>query len=169
MIRLSNKSVKIASQLMKTIYACLFLLALTASATLSGCASLPFSEPPRLNLTNIQIKQIGLIEQEFLLTMRIQNPNVESLDIRGMSFDLDINGDPFATGVSNQPVFIPAYGEKTFDVSVSSTLNGILNQFDSLVKNGNIDYLLTGKMKLEGVPFTVPFKQSGEVALFSRK
>ncbi len=145
---------------------CVFLIAL--ATMLSGCAFSPLADPPRFNLTNIQVQQIGLIEQSFLLTLKIQNPNDKPLNIQGMSFDLDLNGDAFASGVSNQAVYVAGFSEATVDVNVSSSLGGIMDQFQNILQSKSLRYLLKGKMKLEGISFTVPFKQSGEVALFSR-
>ncbi len=163
---LIENSAKIAAPFMRVIFHTLLLLTFIFVA---GCATSGIKEPPRLNLTNIQIADMGLVQQEFLLTMKIQNPNDQQLDIRGMDFAVELNGEPFATGVSNQHIVVPAYGETSFDVAVSSTISGILNQLDKLVQEGNINYLVKGKMKLSGVPVPIPFKQTGEIALLSRK
>jgi hypothetical protein len=39
-----------------------------------------------------------LLEQTFLMELRIQKPHGADLDINGLSFDLEINGQPFAAG-----------------------------------------------------------------------
>lgn len=135
---------------------------------LAGCATSPLDEPPRLSLANIQIEQMGLFNQEFILTVKAQNPNDIALDVKGMTFDLEVNGEHFASGVSDQPVFVPAFSTETFDIAVSSSLGGIMGQLDSLMKKGNIDYILKGKMKLNGFPFSVPFKQRGEIELLPK-
>ncbi|MEE9287677.1 MAG: LEA type 2 family protein, partial [Gammaproteobacteria bacterium] len=86
---------------MNTANARLFLL-IFASLALVGCASIPSElEPPRLTLKNVELLNATLFEQQYLLTLRLQNPNDFDLDIKGMSFDLEINDEEFASGVSN--------------------------------------------------------------------
>ncbi len=43
-------------------------------------------------------KEMRLLEQTFLMELRIQKPHGADLDINGLSFDLEINGQPFAAG-----------------------------------------------------------------------
>jgi LEA14-like dessication related protein len=99
----------------------------------SGCAGIRMhTEPPYVSLVNMNILQIGIFEQRFLLQLRIQNPNDFALSISGMKYTLMINEKDFARGVNRQSVNLPAYGEEIVDVEVVSDLGNLLNQIREL-------------------------------------
>lgn len=131
---------------------------------LGGCASL--SEPPRVNLVNIRPTAISLLEQRYLITLRIQNPNRAPLAIEGLDYRIRINGKSFADGVSSQHVTIDGYSEKILDLGVRSTLLQVFDQLKALAENrGHIGYSIEGHLRLRDYSFEVPFKHQGDVDL----
>ncbi len=85
--------------------------ALLTLVMLGGCAGLgkPL-ETPRISLANIQVQESKGLETAFLVHLRVMNPNDVDLDIRGVDCDLEINDKPFAYGISNTAVTVPAFG-----------------------------------------------------------
>ncbi len=143
----------------------LFLL-IYASLALAGCASIPSElEPLRLTLKNIELLNATFFEQQYLLTLRLQNPNDFDLNIKGMSFDLEINDEVFASGVSNEAFNVPGYGEAITRVAVTSTLIGILRQFQELSQREALAYRFKGKIKIGTFGAPVPFDYKGELTL----
>lgn len=141
--------------------ACLGPLLLAACATLNG-----LDTPPRVSLVRFEPVEIQLLEQRYLATVRIQNPNSVDLPISGMDYAISINDSQFADGVSNQQVTIPAYGEETLEVSVTSTLAGLLDQLQRFsTGDGKVRYRIAGKLAISGIPTGVPFEREGEVDL----
>ena len=137
---------------------------------LTGCASLSTKmEPPQISLSNVRVLGVTLLEQQYVLTMRIQNPNDRPLHISGLSFELDINDEKFANGVSNQKVTIPGYGQGTLDVTGTSTLAGLLRQLAELERMQELKYGLKGKVKIADIPVPVPFEYEGVVPLSEQK
>lgn len=68
---------------------------------LNACATLMQQfDPPYGNLAGLELKELGLLEQRYLLKLRVQNPNSVPLPIAGMNYDLAINNKKFARGVS---------------------------------------------------------------------
>ncbi|MGE5855251.1 MAG: LEA type 2 family protein, partial [Syntrophaceae bacterium] len=101
----------------------------TLAVLLSGCASLFWmGEKPHVDIVNITPKEMRLLEQTFLLELRIQNPTETDLDINGMSFELEINGQPFARGVSNQSLKVERLSTKVVEVDAYTGLVSILRQ-----------------------------------------
>ncbi len=150
---------------MNTANARLFLL-IFASLALVGCASIPSElEPPRLTLKNVELLNATLFEQQYLLTLRLQNPNDFDLGIKGMSFDLEINDEEFASGVSNEAFNVPRYGEAITRVAVTSTLSGILRQFQEFSQSEALAYRFKGKIKIGAFGVPVPFDYKGELTL----
>ena len=95
--------------------------------------------------------------------MRIQNPNDVGINIRGLSFQLDINGREFARGVSNKGAKLPAFGEDVLEVDIVSTLFNLFSQMQTTEKNaGPLRYRLSGKISLGYIPGSIPFEHEGE-------
>jgi LEA14-like dessication related protein len=142
--------------------ACVVILVILVS----GCASLFWmGEKPHVDIVNITPKEMRLLEQTFLLELRIQNPTETDLDINGMSFELEINGQPFARGVSNQSLKIERMSTKVVQVDAYTGLTSILRQL-SEVKKGSyasgFKYRLKGSIHTGAPSFRIPFDETGE-------
>ena len=131
---------------------------------LSGCAGMATREPPRVNLVNLQVIDMQLFEQRYGVTLRIQNPGRQPLEIEGLSFDLELNGKSFAHGVSNRATVVPAFGEAVLDVEVVSSLFGIVDQLRDLEQDRPLSYRLSGQLALAGSLISIPFEKKGELA-----
>ena len=137
-------------------------------ALITACGSLvPVLTPPEITVAKFQVVDVQLLEQQYALTLRVQNPNNFPLPIQGLSYKLSIQGVPFAHGVSRQSVWIDAYGEALIEVSlVSGTLN-MIRQMSALQTNKGqpIEYLLTGQIGLEDRLTSIPFEKRGALNL----
>jgi LEA14-like dessication related protein len=112
-----------------------FLCLLAAFCGLTGCSMLFQSlEPPRINIANVAPKEIKLFEQVFDLELRIQNLNDAPLPIHGLTFELEIDGKPFATGVSNQQVTVDRLSSAVLHVETITALWGMLRQIADFQK-----------------------------------
>ncbi len=135
-----------------------------------GCAGVPaYSDPPRVSLTDLKPLGMTLFEQRYLLRLRIQNPNPAELPIRGMNYEVYLNGEKFAYGVSSQAVTVPAFGEKVVEVEVISTLLDIVEQIRGW-KPGQqkLTWRISGGLKIENLPGSVPFDYEGQLDLSPR-
>lgn len=140
------------------------VLLLLVLVSLSGCTYLPSgTEPPRVHLVGLQLTQVDVFEQRYRLRLRIQNPNDFALNIRGLDFRVDVNGERFAEGVSSQALEVPGFGEAVMEVEVSSSLWSLARQLrDRGTAPEGIAYRLHGRVALEGVALPVGFESSGE-------
>lgn len=144
------------------------ILTVACAVLLSACATLMQQlDPPYVNLAGMQLKEIGLFEQRYLLTLRIQNPNSVSLPIAGMNYSLKINDKEFARGVSDQSITIPAHGEGLAEVEVTSNLGGLIDQLRRLGERNqpSFDYKLDGSVSLVSSALKLPFEYAGSVTL----
>jgi LEA14-like dessication related protein len=136
-----------------------------------GCATLGGLKSPRVSVSRVAPLEMTLLEQKFLVQLRVQNPNDLELEVKGVTFDLDLNGKPFATGVSSQPVTIPRFGSSLVDLEVVSGLAGVLRQLKGMGGGAapKFTYRLRGKLYLEN-PFsaTLAFDEAGEIDLQGR-
>jgi LEA14-like dessication related protein len=134
---------------------------------LAACAAFPSRlEPPSVTLADVRPTQIGLLEQQYALKIRVQNPNQVELPLSGVSFQVELNGRPFAKGVSPQSTTVPAFGEVLLDVSAVGSLSGILDQLNAIraARPERIDYRLQGKLATSGLG-NLPFDQKGSLDL----
>ena len=141
-------------------------IAVLLSILLAGCASLFWmGEKPHVDIVNVVPKEMRLLEQTFLLELRIQNPTETDLDINGMSVELEINGQPFARGVSNQSLKVERLSTKIVQVEAYTGLTSILRQL-SEVKKGSyasgFKYRIKGSLHSGAPAFRIPFDEEGE-------
>ena len=138
------------------------MLGLTA---LGGCAGLQLGmKKPEVTVANIRLLDGNLLEQRFLLTLRVMNPNTSEIAIEGLTFKVDLNGQPFAKGVGNQPVVVPRLGEAMVDVTATTGLGGLLRQFKAFKGREKVDYRISGRL-VTGSFGGIDFDQTGEVEL----
>ena len=138
------------------------MLGLTA---LGGCAGLRLGmKKPEVSVANIRLLDGNLLEQRFLLTLRVMNPNTSEIAIEGLTFKVDLNGQPFAKGVGNQPVVVPRLGEAMVDVTATTGLGGLLRQFKAFKGREKVDYRISGRL-VTGNFGGIDFDQTGEVEL----
>jgi LEA14-like dessication related protein len=136
---------------------------------LVGCAGLgrPL-ESPRISLSNIQLLETSGMESAFLVQLRVQNPNEVDLDIRGVECDVEINEKPFAYGMSNTPVRIPAFGTDTVPVKVYTSVIDIFRGLISLQGREDLSYQVRGRVRISGggfMPAALPFDSRGTISV----
>src|SRR5690606_4664740 len=101
----------------------LTLLMLLRQFSLQGCATVgPACNDPKVTLANVEMLKANHWEQSFRLRMRVDNPNDRSLPVRGMQYQVYLNGMRLATGVADRHFTVPAYGSEYFDLTVRSNL-----------------------------------------------
>ena len=142
---------------------------LLLAGLMSGCAGLGKSiESPRISLSNIQVLESKGLETAFLIHLRVMNPNDMDLDITGVDCDLEINGKPFAYGLSNTQVKIPAFGSETLPVTVYSSVIDIIKGLFGLQQREDLSYQVKGRVRMAGgglMPSTLPFDSQGTVSI----
>lgn len=142
-----------------------FLMAGLAAFLLVGCAHFwGRAETPRVNIANIVPKEVKLFEQVFAMDLRVMNPTGKEIGIRGVVFDLEVNGQPFARGVSNQAVTVGPFASQVMQVEAVTTLAGILRQIVQAQKEdfAGFTYRLSGFFQTDSSAFRVPFDETGE-------
>jgi hypothetical protein len=82
--------------------------------------------------------------------------------------DLAINDKPFAYGISNTPVTVPAFGPETPPVTVYSSVLDIVKGLFGLPQREDLRYQVKGKVRLGGgglMPSSLPFDSQGSIAI----
>lgn len=153
---------------MKTVKRLHYALIILTALSISGCASLiQPTEPPHISVVHFKLIDIQLLEQQYELTLRVQNPNNTPLAIKGLSYALEINNSKLAQGVSNQAVTIPAFSEKTLNLTMISGTFGVIRQLQTLEQNNQaaLTYRLSGKLSLDNQLLPLNFEKTGSLDL----
>ena len=112
---------------------------LLAVLLMGGCAGMGI-QTPSVTVASIEVIEAGLFEQRLAFKLRVLNPNNVEIPINGLSFEVELNGEPFAKGVSDKAVKVPRMGEAMLDVTAVTGFVGIIRQIQGLSR-GNIDAL----------------------------
>lgn len=136
----------------------------------TSCATLGTDDRVRVTVSNIEVIEATLLEQLYLVTLRIQNRGETPLSISGASFDLDINGRGFGSGVSDQKVEVAPFSDSKLQVRMVSTVFGMLRLVNGMQnRNGEpVSYSISGRFSTGQGFGGVGFRESGEIELPGR-
>ena len=141
---------------------------IAAAVFIAGCAGLmPSAARPRLNIADIQPKDLKLMEQVFTMDLRIQNPGESPIDIKGLVFSLEINDAPFASGVSDTHLTVPPFTSRIMQVEAVTTLFDIFRQLSRVPKGTEaprLKYRLKGAVHTGSALTRIPFDETGEIS-----
>ncbi|MDD0973461.1 LEA type 2 family protein [Pseudomonas fontis] len=118
---------------------------------LAGCASwFDSSETrdPQIHLLKIETVKARLMEQQFILHMRIDNPNDSSLVVRSLHYAVRLNDLLLTEGDADLWFTVEGKGRETFEVPVRTNLWQHLKPIVKMLKNTDqpIHYQLTAEL-----------------------
>lgn len=143
------------------------LLALLVASTLGACTLLSQRDPLRIDVVGIEPLPAQDLELRFAVKLRVQNPNDSAVDYDGLALDLEVNGHPLASGVSNEHGRLERYSETVLTLPLSVSAFSALRQALGLSQTQrleNLPYTLHGKLA-GGLFGTVRFDDSGHLRL----
>jgi LEA14-like dessication related protein len=123
-----------ASNLVSTLSATLFLV---FAGTLSGCAGMGSGyESPSVSVQSFRPlasdDASGL--PKFEIVLHVINPNLEPLELAGISYTISLNDRELIKGVGNKLPVIEGYGEGTFTLNAGFDLMAGVQLFRSLIR-----------------------------------
>jgi LEA14-like dessication related protein len=143
---------------------------LFAAATFAcaACVNLPGKmEPPSVTVSDVRMGTAGILEQQYFVKLRIQNPNDDDLQVKGASFELELNDQPFAKGVSARSVTVPRFASEFIEVETFSGISSILRQLGSMSSSGGVEnfrYRIKGRLATRNAG-AIPFDERGDLKL----
>jgi LEA14-like dessication related protein len=138
---------------------------LFAVLLMGGCMGMTL-QSPSVTLAHMDVIEVGLFEQRFAFKLRVLNPNNQEIPVTGLSFEVELNGEPFAKGVSNKPVTVPRLGEALLEVTAVSGFTGILRQINEASRGSRdaMSYRIKGRL-VTGSFGGINFDESGKLGL----
>lgn len=135
---------------------------------LTGCAGVGKRlEPPRVKLATIRVEDFNVLETVFEVQLRVFNTNDTALQISGLECELEINGQPFAIGVSDADVEIPSYGTTLLPLRIYASIIDIIKSTADLPNQEQLRYHIKGRLRLGAgaFPGMLPFASEGNISL----
>ncbi|MCQ4321501.1 LEA type 2 family protein [Stutzerimonas stutzeri] len=118
---------------------------------LAGCSTWFSSDfqDPGVQLTDVEIIKARLLEQQFMLRFRIDNPNEQSLPVRGLVYTVHLNDVELASGESSGWTTVPAHGFEYYEVPIYTNLWRHMKYIVRLLEKPDrpIAYRLQGELK----------------------
>ena len=148
-------------------------LILVAAASLSGCAGMGSGyEAPTVSVQSFRPitsgNGVGLPTFEILL--HVTNPNLEPLELAGISYTISLDNHDVIKGVGNDLPVIEGYGEGSFTVTAGLSVMAGIQLFRSLMKkdSDNFDYSFEAKLDPGAYKRKIRISNSGSISLSGR-
>jgi LEA14-like dessication related protein len=131
---------------------------------LAGCSGL--REPLKVSLAGVDRLEGAGMEARFMARMRVQNPNDAPIAYDGVAVDVELNGNSFASGVSDARGEVARFRESLVEVPVTVPASGIFRQVVGFMMGARdkLTYRIRGFLNT-GTFGRVPFDSTGELDL----
>lgn len=133
----------------------------------SACQTLSGLEAPEVNLSSVRLEQVGVFEQQWQVVLRARNPNDRSITLKSLDYELFVNGERFARGLTGEQTTLPAMGEALVSTRITTSLLSTLGRLQEFQEQPDkpLQYQLKGSARVGGVAFPLHFDHKGEFQL----
>jgi LEA14-like dessication related protein len=140
------------------------LPALLLALGLAACSGLPLNAvAPTLSVADVSLRHFDPLEQRFDVGLKVENPNDFELTVEALEVDLEVNGRPFARGMSRAATRIPAAATTLMRIDAVTQTNDLIRQIKTLpgaLKDG-VPYRIRGRVKTDRSSGWLPFDHAG--------
>lgn len=138
----------------------------------AGCAPLsPNFETPTVNLTSFRVLPGSSIVPTFEFGLHVINPNRTALKLRGLSYNVELEGFRVLSGVSNQLPVIEGYGEGDVLLQASPDLFSTISLFTNLLNQprDKFSFNFEALLDIGGLMPKIRVNKEGELSLAGAK
>lgn len=144
------------------------LLALGA-LFLGACATTrPGFEEPTVMLSSFRMLPSEQLAPRFLIGLRVINPNSTPLNLRGLSYNVDLEGHRLLTGVAGNLAKIPPYAESEIELQAGTDLLSGLRFINELINDPareRFAYTFHARLDVAGMVRPLNLEEKGELSL----
>jgi len=145
-------------------------LLLTAAALLSGCAGMGSGyEVPTVSVQSFRpiASDNGTGLPAFEIGLHVINPNLDPLELVGVSYTISLDGQDLIKGVGNDLPVIEGYGEGTFTLTAGFNVLAGIQLFRSLMskESDSFDYSFKAKLDPGAYKRKIRVSDSGSISL----
>ena len=148
-------------------------LILVAAASLSGCAGMESGyETPTVSVQSFRpiASANGGILPTFEISLQVINPNLEPLELAGISYTISLDNHDLIKGVGNDLPVIEGYGEGSFTVTAGVNVIAGFKLFRSLMQkdNDSFDYSFEAKLDPGAYKRKIRISDRGSISLSNK-
>lgn len=138
--------------------------------TLAACSGIrggPF-EAPTVTLDSFRLLPSEGLSPRFLIGLRVINPNPVAIDLRGISYDVELEGQRLLTGVAGNLARVPPYAESEIELQAGVNLLGSIRLLNDLLTDASRDrlaYVFRARLDVAGLPQRLTLEETGELTL----
>lgn len=125
-------------------------------------------DPPSVDLTGARLTALSFDRADLEFRFRLDNPNDVGLDLAGVGYTLNVNGERLLTGDRDDRLRLQANGGTAFELPVSVRFDDVYRTLGSLGGRERSTYEIETEFRFD-VPVLgtvrVPVTQSGELPL----
>ena len=137
---------------------------LLVALLVSGCSSLQkYVRQPEVRFQDLRIVSASLLQSEVAFEFQVNNPNPVGLPVRGLRYQLDIDGQKFLSGTAHEGLEVPARGSGVLRLPVTLEHARIVPGLGALAKQKQIAWALHGEIDFGLV--RVPVRATGQFRL----
>lgn len=145
-------------------------LLLAAAVLLCGCAGIgPGYEVPTVSVQSFRpvASDNGTGLPSFEIGLHVINPNLDPLELVGISYTISLDGKDLIKGVGNDLPVIEGYGEGTFTLTAGFNVLAGIQLFRSLMnKDGDsFDYAFKAKLDPGAFKRKIRISDRGSISL----
>lgn len=138
------------------------------AAIVLGACALTHLQTPAINAESVQLTEVALDEQRFIVHVHVDNPNDRALPIKSVSCTLQLADVEVGRGESAAPFAVPPHGDTDFDMLVTTNFAASMpNLLRRVIQRGNLpEYHLSGWVNPDHALLPpIPFTKSGQIRL----
>lgn len=148
-------------------------LVLVAVAQLFGCVGMGSGyEVPTVTVQSFRpiASQNGSGLPAFEIGLHVTNPNLDPLELAGVSYTISLDGQDIIKGVGNDLPVIEGYGEGSFTVTAGFNVMAGIKLFRSLMDkdNDSFDYSFKAKLDPGAYKRKIRISDSGSISLSNK-
>ncbi len=133
----------------------------------TGCALLGAARP-QIEVASVELRGIGLLDQNLRLGLCAYNPNDQAFAFRRIDVALDVADTPLAEGVIDSAVLLPPHQSVLVPFDVATTTRNLPSQLLGTLLAGAVEYRLHGSVQLAGsLGISLPFSREGRLTLLN--
>ena len=144
------------------------LAAAFALPVVAACSAIPPLDlkSPKIAVSGLSVRSLGLSEIAFLLTLNADNPNEVDIPLTDLVFDLELFGQPFASGAAQErSITLPRLASREVPIAFTVPTSKLVELISRLTGSDGdrFTYRLKGSAKWGSSPFPISFDKQGDL------
>ncbi len=148
----------------------ILLVGLVFCVFVAGCSQHSRFISPKVELLNLNVKDVSFSHINYQANIRLYNPNSEALKVDYMQYSLYINGIKLVDGAEQVSKEIGPHKEAVIPVRLSGSVLNVIRLISSMQNVKEVDFEMKGTVSgidTNGNSFSLPFSEKGKLDLSS--